>query len=116
MEDHVTSEEEYRKLLSQITTKVLDGFLNHKGVESECPMCQHSELVVPQVRYINERDSHDVTVRHAHYEEFIHSKDGFDPVNYCYHLICKNCGYIMKYNTAVVLNWHLSKDDNNEPS
>ncbi|EGB7709963.1 hypothetical protein K0J07_000876 [Escherichia coli] len=109
-------EAEYRTALSSITTKVLDAFLRAKGVQEECPMCGMSEMVVPQVQFINQDSGEDVMGRHAHYEKYIKSDDDnhtFNPINYCYHVICKHCGYTMQYNTGVVLSWYLKEKERN---
>lgn len=104
----------YRDQLSSITTKVLDSFLRAKGVPDACPMCQQEEMVVPQVQFVNQDNGRDIMGRHAHYAEYIKTEDGiFNPINYCYHVICKHCGYIMQYNTGVVLSWHLKEKDSN---
>jgi len=112
--DDQLREGEYRKELASITTKVLDNFLRAKGVPDECPMCRHTEMVVPQVQFVNQDNGRDVMGRHAHYGEYIKTEDGiFNPINYSYHVICKHCGYIMQYNTGVVLSWYLKEKDSN---
>ncbi|BDI37160.1 hypothetical protein ACSOOV_004981 [Escherichia coli] len=112
--DDQLREGEYRKALSSITTKVLDSFLRAKGVPDECPMCGQSEMVVPQVQFVNQDNGKDIMGRHAHYGEYIKSEDeSFNPINYSYHVICKHCGYIMQYNTGVVLSWYLREKNSN---
>lgn len=111
-----TKEAEFRKSLSEITTKVFARFLKEKGISQDCKMCGHDHLSLPQVQLYNKTTGMPFLGKHIHYEHALYGDETeFSPENYEYSMICDNCGYTVKFNTGIVLKWHLeSEDDNNE--
>lgn len=99
---------EFRHRMAFITVSVLADFISETvGDDLFCTLCGFEKLSVPQINMYSLRTGKPLDRVHAHYSKFLVGDDAeYDPSCHEFNIICNRCGYTLKINAGVVMNWY----------
>ncbi|MEQ5400888.1 hypothetical protein ABN303_09300 [Providencia rettgeri] len=89
------------EMFKQVTDAKFREFLLSNGIESlKCPVCGFDGMGFPSIS-INDGDSFLVPIKC----EDLAGRYPFNPINFKYRAICKDCGYEIYFNVSRVMKW-----------
>lgn len=102
----------FRKQMSEITYQVFAEFIQEKVGDISCLLCKEGKLSLPLLNIYGNSTGKSLYPPHVNYSQFLTGDESsYSPDSHEYSLICKNCGYTMKINTAIVLAWYNNREN-----
>lgn len=99
--------ENTERVLKTITADMFSQFLIERHASDKCPICNHTEQVIPQTFSQTAADLLSGQNSHQHVTFYVQKTNS--PVestwDYFYKVFCDNCGYVMTYSVVPVINW-----------